>query len=98
MKMETTKLEMIIEAKKLVKELAKETKTLWQNDAYNVCLLETSDGDIKITKIQVGWNTKNPHVVIGNSPMTKKEVIETLDFQESEIKRYQNQRDVDYDA
>lgn len=86
--METTKLEMISVARKLVKELAKETKTLWNNDAYNVCLLENRKGDIVITKTQVGWRTENPCVVIGNMPMTKKQVIEALDLQEDEIKKY----------
>lgn len=71
--------EIITEAKNRVSEIAKATKSLWQNDAYRVVLLwNSSKNEYTVSKVQMGWTVENDHIYFGNYPMTKKEVLAVI--------------------
>ena len=77
--------ELLIEARTQIAIIAKETKKLWANDAYEVVFIEKTDGSSGVTQIQKGWRTNNTCIRIGNYPMTKKQVSEVLDEFQFEI-------------
>ena len=85
-----SQLELIEEAKKQVKELAAASKSLWQNKSVNLCFIQRDDETLGLSKIQVGWHTKNPCIIIGNKPMTQKQVLDILEtaerFEKQQVK------------
>lgn len=76
---------LIEEARKRVTEIARESK---ENYYVKNLQIYESDNGYTIGYVQNGWSTRNRNIQFGEKPLTKKQVIEIIDREEWNWKKY----------